>query len=200
MTTYTTIASTEIDQDSPITQPLMTKLRDNPIAMAESATGAAVIAQGWCPYDMVTVGDGNDGVIYDFAVDGAVATLDSPTFADGFTYRFYFEQILGSSTPTTDNFQMRFSYVTAGLLGTATLLASINSVDGEVTLGLPRASGTTHKWAAYTVVDNTTAVSHGAYSRVQSPAEKIAFVRFKAQAGNLAGGKIYMYRRKDLFS
>lgn len=35
MTSYTAIPNGDIDQDSPITQPLMTALRDNPIAMAE---------------------------------------------------------------------------------------------------------------------------------------------------------------------
>jgi len=35
MTTYTTIPDTDIDQDSPVTQPLMTALRDNPLAIAE---------------------------------------------------------------------------------------------------------------------------------------------------------------------
>ena len=40
MTTYTTITNAEIDQDSPITQPLLTALRDNPIALAEGAAGA----------------------------------------------------------------------------------------------------------------------------------------------------------------
>lgn len=36
MTTYTAIPGTDIDQDSPITQPLMTLLRDNPISIAEA--------------------------------------------------------------------------------------------------------------------------------------------------------------------
>ena len=40
MTTYTAITNGQIDQDSPITQPLMTALRDNPIAITEGATGA----------------------------------------------------------------------------------------------------------------------------------------------------------------
>lgn len=40
MTTYTAITNGQIDQDSPITQPLMTALRDNPIALAEGASGA----------------------------------------------------------------------------------------------------------------------------------------------------------------
>lgn len=40
MTSYVSIPNGDIDQDSPITQPLMTALRDNPIAIAEGATGA----------------------------------------------------------------------------------------------------------------------------------------------------------------
>lgn len=40
MTSYTAILNGEIDPESPITTSLMTKLRDNPIAIAEGATGA----------------------------------------------------------------------------------------------------------------------------------------------------------------
>ncbi len=40
MTTYTAITNSQIDRDSPITEPLMTLLRDNPIAIAEGAVGA----------------------------------------------------------------------------------------------------------------------------------------------------------------
>jgi len=44
MTTYTTIPNSDIDQDSPVTQPLMTALRDNPIAITEGSSGAPRIA------------------------------------------------------------------------------------------------------------------------------------------------------------
>lgn len=44
MTTYTTIPDADIDQDSPVTQPLMTALRDNPIAIAEGGTNAPRVA------------------------------------------------------------------------------------------------------------------------------------------------------------
>jgi len=40
MTTYTAIPNSDIDRDSPITEPLMTLLRDNPIAITEGAVGA----------------------------------------------------------------------------------------------------------------------------------------------------------------
>lgn len=40
---WTTIPDDQIDQDSPITQPLMTALRDNPIAIADGLPGAPSI-------------------------------------------------------------------------------------------------------------------------------------------------------------
>lgn len=43
MTDYTSIPDSDLDQDSPVTQPLMTALRDNPIAIAEAAAGAPII-------------------------------------------------------------------------------------------------------------------------------------------------------------
>jgi len=46
MTSYVAIPNGDIDQDSPITQPLMTALRDNPIAIAE---GDASVPLGLFP-------------------------------------------------------------------------------------------------------------------------------------------------------
>lgn len=56
MTTYVAIPNGDIDQDSPVTQPLFTALRDNPIAMfegdptapklADAALGSTVTAAG----------------------------------------------------------------------------------------------------------------------------------------------------------
>lgn len=46
MTTYTTVPNTDIDQDSPITQPLMTALRDNPLAIQEGDASAPNLLLG----------------------------------------------------------------------------------------------------------------------------------------------------------
>lgn len=40
MTTYNTIASTEVDSESPVVYSLMKRLRDNPLAIVEGSTGA----------------------------------------------------------------------------------------------------------------------------------------------------------------
>lgn len=46
MTTYTAIPDGDIDQDSPVTQPLMTLMRDNPIAITEGAADAPRVTPG----------------------------------------------------------------------------------------------------------------------------------------------------------
>lgn len=43
MTSYTAITTSEVDADSPITESLMTRLRDNPIAITEGSSGAPKI-------------------------------------------------------------------------------------------------------------------------------------------------------------
>lgn len=58
MTTYTAIPNADIDQDSPVTQPLMTALRDNPIAITEGAIGAPrIVAAGIEGGDVATSGE-----------------------------------------------------------------------------------------------------------------------------------------------
>lgn len=54
MTTYTTIADGDIDQDSPITQPLMLAMRDNPLAIIDGSSGAPKIQLG--AFSRVTAG------------------------------------------------------------------------------------------------------------------------------------------------
>lgn len=50
MPAWTNIANADIDQDSPVTQPLMTALRDNPIAMSEGAAGSPSILPNIAAY------------------------------------------------------------------------------------------------------------------------------------------------------
>lgn len=78
MTAYVTIANGDIDQDSPITQTLMTAIRDNPIAIAEGASGAPRIdAIG----AMVHQGNHNGVGTYMLAV-GNLATATNWDFGD----------------------------------------------------------------------------------------------------------------------
>lgn len=50
---------------------------------------APQVLEGWHPYDMVTAGDGNDGVFWDHSIDGDIVTpnwKETPSFNDGYDY------------------------------------------------------------------------------------------------------------------
>lgn len=202
MTTYTTVANGDIDQDSPVTQPLMVSLRDNPIAMAEMATDAPVLASGWHPYDMVAVGDGADGVIYDYSVDGTVASVETPNFSDGWEYRLVFLDISPSSgTPDLEIEMYRetgAAYDTASSIFTTSGAVS-NTYTGYLDFFLPRVSRNSHMAQPSTFVEGagggtyftTAATSHGFV------ADKIGKARVSWSSGNIDGGKIHLLRRRD---
>jgi len=84
MTTYRSIASTETDPDSPVTATLMQALADNPTAISEGETGAPYLGAVGHPYTGVLVGDANTGILYNFAVDGPAASIQTPDFQVGY--------------------------------------------------------------------------------------------------------------------
>lgn len=99
MPTYVVIPNGDIDQDSPITQPLMTALRDNIEAAARGQEDAPV-GYGWHPYDMLDVGDGATGKFWDAATSaaaGANATpLTTPEFERGWDYSVILKALVTS--------------------------------------------------------------------------------------------------------
>ena len=72
MTTYTTVADSEIDPESPGTTTLFTKLRDNPIAITEKASGAPVLANDYVVNAMIAT----DAVNADSIAAGTVGTSE----------------------------------------------------------------------------------------------------------------------------
>tara|TARA_S200002703_G_scaffold22526_2_gene19183 strand:- start:197 stop:688 length:492 start_codon:yes stop_codon:yes gene_type:complete len=75
MTTYSTIADADIDQDSPITQTLMTALRDNVLAIQQGDSTAPHIASRALDLSFVTGTRTSAGVIctMDATVDSNIA-------------------------------------------------------------------------------------------------------------------------------
>lgn len=72
MTAYVTIPDTDIDQDSPVTQTLMTALRDNAIAITEGSSGAPRIQAKALGDDVASGGAQN--CLTDFRTYGSTAT------------------------------------------------------------------------------------------------------------------------------
>lgn len=99
---YSEITNAEIDQDSPITQPLMTKMRDNPLSILAGDSGY-MNAAAWVPVDWTFSDRSGDGTIYDFLVDG-IATQVDYTLENGWEYMFLIDAIHGdnSNTPRVD--------------------------------------------------------------------------------------------------
>jgi hypothetical protein len=63
---------------------------ENPVAIAEGAPDAPVISQGWHPWD-ATLNNQSDGLVYDHAVDGSVASVETAVLAAGYEYWLQWE-------------------------------------------------------------------------------------------------------------
>ena len=203
MTTYTAITNGEIDQDSPVTQPLLTALRDNPIAIAEGASGAPIVAAGWHPYDMVEVGDGNDGEFYDFSVDGGVTTFVTPDFEDGYEYAVRLE---GMSVSTNDLTLKIEGYLeTSAAYDTQqTLTGAVSSngtLDGLLVFKSVRRSLYLHRVEKEYLVSDVvgTITDEGLLTNLltsDATAQKITRLRIGTTFTTDAG-KAYLYRRRN---
>lgn len=203
MTTYTAIANTEIDADSPITTTLMQSMRDNPIAISEGSTGAPYLSSAWHPYDGVIVGD-SDGAIYDFAVDGAVAEVETPNFADGYEYMIRFAAVLGTSAAAA--FYGSLYQVTGASYQANTTLAiaydtTVNAASGMLYLPYPRLSAFVHasEWVKPLSTASAGDISVNTLEHT-GIAETFGKARFKFSSGNVNGGKIYLYRRREFIT
>ena len=65
----------------------MQALRDNPVAVAGAESGAPVVAAGWHPFNMVSIGDGATGLLYSHAVTGNVASVETAVLSGPYDYR-----------------------------------------------------------------------------------------------------------------
>lgn len=177
---------------------------ENAVALAEAATGAPYVENGWHPYNGVTVGDGATGKIYDSAVDGALATKDSPDFEDGYEYMFLFEQVSSSSNGAYLRcalYREPLNALTSAATISGVITSSVHGVTGRLIVNSPRRSS-----AAFLVEPLNDVVSGNSIQTPYSAAlsfgylstlQKVLHVRFSMDVGNIDGGKIYMLRRKD---
>jgi len=206
MTTYTTIPNSDIDADSPVTTTLMQAYRDNVAATAEGSTDSPVLSTGWHPYDMVTVGDGNDGAIYEFSVDGTVATITTPDFEDGYEYMLRFVNIGGSNpgAPMNCNLYRETDAAYTNLTITSGIDAT-SGYDGLLRIYFPRVRGVYHKedWA-FPLHDRRTPPSSialtGPFEVIDATVQPILRAQLDLSAGSFDQGNVYMLRRREFIS
>lgn len=210
MTSYTAITEAETNPEAPLTSVLAKRFRDNPIAISEGATSSPITRAGWHPYNKITVGDANTGVIYSFPTNGTLATITSPDFEDGYDYAFVLDLIKpagGGGSPLSINLYRETS---AGYAGTVTASVSVstsNGLIGWVELPFVRQSRVSHIIDYRSTDYNGTnrispSVSAGISAVNHATSQKIlrAQISFSGQSvtGYSAGtGTITMYRRKE---
>lgn len=206
---WTTLLNALFLVDKPIIGSIGQALRDNPIAIAAGDIDAPVSAYGWHPYDMVSVGDGATGVLYDFAVDGVQATITSPDLEDGYEYRFGFDAV-GHDGLAGRTFNVNFYRETAaaysGVIAISGSILSAQTLTNYAELLAPRKTRFQHlmtfDWTATAATGGANLVDLNVIAperiRVRhATPQKILRVQFSwaLGAGSFSEGKAFMERR-----
>jgi hypothetical protein len=200
MTTWTTISNAAVAVGGIPSSTTVTALRDNPVAIAEAATGAPVVQAGWHPYDKVTVGDGKTGLIYDFAVNGLQANVTTPDFEDGYEYRII-GHVLTSSVSTAVRLNVNAYFETDAIyrrLAFGSDSSGINSFTCDVVIPIPRVPKQVHIVLGDMAVNNTVAMSNDL--PYDATIQKLLRARVNFTSGSINSGKIWFLRRRDYIS
>jgi len=203
MATWTNISNAAVAVGGIPSSTTVTALRDNPSALAESASGAPVVFAGWHPYDKVSVGDGKTGVIYDFTVNGGVTSVTSPDFVDGYEYRFFG---LIHALNTSATFQL-YEETSAAYTSMNPALDTGYWFDFEISMPrVPKATkliqGTYGLGGASAPVSYAAKIPNGlgpGFSGGSNNPQKLLRARFTL-GSNSSEGKIWMFRRREYAS
>lgn len=202
MTTWTTISNAAVAVGGIPSSTTVTALRDNPSAIAESASGAPVVSLGWHPYDKVTVGDGKTGLIYDSTVTGTVASVVTPDFEDGWEYRILALNMRHDATANDRTLQIQLykqtsaTYVTGAVVGNnaSTIDFSINA---EIVF--PRISCVSHL-INYSGAVNANPISVSSGVAYSATSQKVLRARLRFDFDSIRAGKVWLFRRREYAS
>lgn len=213
MPTYRSIAESETDPEASLNSDLFKALVGNPLAQFEGDANAPVNQGNWHPYNKVTNGDSNTGRIWSFAVDGALAIVTTPDYADGYDYAFLFDRVTSSNVGAAHSFQSNHYRETgaayAGVGGIMTQSAVNTHLTGIVRVmdvRLTRAAhivDTVYSSSANTLSNSSTGVIYrGGVNVTHATPQKILRTQFSWSTGNITGtnAAIYMLRRRLLSS
>lgn len=192
MTTWTTISNAAVAVGAIPSSTTVTALRDNPIAMAEGSSGAPINVAGWHPHDKVTVGDGKNGVIYDFSVSGALTNVETPNFVDGYEYRLFglFEGFTAIQL---------YREVDADWIGSTS--ATVGGGWNDYELSVPRVAKVEHLMiGAYSRTGNLTGISVAAKFPTNQPVIPTKILKARFVGTGQSGAKIWMFRRREYAS
>ena len=188
------------DVEQPIRSEQGIMLAGNPIALAQGKPGSPYIETAWHPYDSAAVGDGNTGLLWDFATDGVPADFDGPLFEDGFTYKVVIDRftasglggvsseasvdvrVIGAVSGSTSAVEAGFGGTGAGTRGPANSFAEFEAARSEVRSHYYVSSGTP-------------------LSVESSTAQKLLRFRLdftQNSGGTITAGRVRMFRKRRI--
>lgn len=210
-TTYTysdaAVSDSQIGHKKGITIQQGRALRDNPKGMAQGVADSPVIFAGWHPYNLTEVGGSETGVFYDFAVNGAQASAESPDFEDGFEYAFVFTGVSSSAAATSFRISLYretdAAYFTAQPIMSSMTVAT-EEVYGTLRVELPRVPKRIHaaRWIqtghVYRTDSGAVTVTSGVDAVFSNATiQKTLRASFTFNSGNIDAGTITMLRRRE---
>lgn len=205
MTAWTTISNALVAVGAKPFATTMQSLRDNISAALEGATSAPYDHYAWHPYNGVAVGDGITGLIYDFAVTGLVASVDSPSFLPGYDYRM---RGRGVSAAAANTFRILVFRVVGAAwspnVAAADFLtaAAASAYDFDLALTTPHVSGFSHdintKVTLSPGVNDTVAFSDGGRRVTHGVKETISAMRLQMSTSSIDAGQIFMDKRRSI--
>lgn len=151
---------------------------------------------GWHPYDRTEEGGAEDGIIYNFAVDGTAIEIETPDFEDGYVYRLRFDS-LGNSAVGTSNLTIELYQETTDAYLAAQVIAATGlgpAINGFVIIHDPRIAQThffVERWVA-----STSTLIEGSLLFIPTVKEKILKARLKATSRLFGSGSVYLERRR----
>jgi hypothetical protein len=210
MTTYTDPTTFAIAHKKNVTVQLLQGLSDNPHALNEGATDAPIAAGVWHPYDMVNVGDGATGKVWDMAIDLAVASpITTPTFEAGYDYRIIGDAVGYNVQSTADTHAIELNQSVAGWAAVHTFNDGGTAARDDdrtsfvVELSAPVRSQRLHAFGltyfydsdASSVTDESFAGGGSAYNTSDQTITALRITNNVSRNWN--AGSIYMYRRRS---
>jgi hypothetical protein len=193
---YDVILETETDPDQPLKSSLAKRWSKNFIAALQGANNAPINEAAWHPYNKVTVGDSNTGLLYDFAVTGSVTEVITPDFVDGYEYRVRWESISNNTSfASTIQLWLETDGAYGGAISIGTLTTS-QAQSGAVELPLVRRAVIAQPVLGWLVIESTSGVGgHTPLSSscFRSPAQKRTRARLSWSTTDQ--GKVFLDKR-----
>lgn len=211
MATWTDIPDGNLDPGQPIRSVDGLSLRDNPVAIAESANDAPIVRGGWHPYNQTTYGAGS-GLIYDHGVMGNVTEVESPVFEDKYEYMFLW-QALARTSGADANLNIEFQLVSTAAYTFTLNLGAIRAAGGArynhgmAYIETPYRVANMHRLVTQVTVEATNPAANanfaaatgtsGRYTATRNQATAINRMKLVASAADaIQNGSVWLLKRR----